>query len=289
LRLQSRRAAYAIVSPFGLYVGEIILDCIRWSNCPAKTQVQVDRLLIALQHQLKEVLVGIYLHGSLATGCFNPTKSDVDLLVVVHQRLLPEMKRHLIETLLGISKLPHPIEISFLNISDLHPWQYPTPFELHYSEDWRKQFEQDLVSEQWQHWFDGATDNDLAAHITVTKKHGVCLWGESIDSVFPDVPHEDFALSIASDLKWTLERLDRLSVYGVLNACRVCAFFQNGLVLSKVKGAEWALEKMPSQFHATITSALKTYRSTEQNDRFQNVKESRQLLEYVASLIGATG
>jgi len=30
---------------------------------------------------LEDSLVGIYLHGSAAMGCFNPAKSDIDLLV----------------------------------------------------------------------------------------------------------------------------------------------------------------------------------------------------------------
>lgn len=28
-------------------------------------------------------LVGIYLHGSMAMGCFNSDKSDIDLLIVI--------------------------------------------------------------------------------------------------------------------------------------------------------------------------------------------------------------
>jgi len=28
-------------------------------------------------------LVGIYLHGSAAMGCFNPKKSDLDLILIV--------------------------------------------------------------------------------------------------------------------------------------------------------------------------------------------------------------
>ena len=30
-------------------------------------------------------LTGVYLHGSLAMGCFHPKKSDLDLLVVVRE------------------------------------------------------------------------------------------------------------------------------------------------------------------------------------------------------------
>ena len=34
------------------------------------------------QNILKENLVGVYLHGSAVMGCFNPAKSDIDLIVV---------------------------------------------------------------------------------------------------------------------------------------------------------------------------------------------------------------
>jgi hypothetical protein len=36
-------------------------------------------LLATLQDILKENLVGMYLHGSLAMDCFNPARSDIDL------------------------------------------------------------------------------------------------------------------------------------------------------------------------------------------------------------------
>ncbi|MBP5186668.1 MAG: nucleotidyltransferase domain-containing protein, partial [Clostridiales bacterium] len=36
---------------------------------------------------LKDNLTGIYLHGSAVMGCFNPEKSDIDLIVVVNEPL----------------------------------------------------------------------------------------------------------------------------------------------------------------------------------------------------------
>jgi streptomycin 3"-adenylyltransferase len=216
-------------------------------------------------------------------------RSDIDLLLITRRRLSRETKKQLIETLLRISRSPHPLEISFLCLDNLHPWQYPTPFDLHYSEDWRAQYVRDLALDRWQQWTREVKDNDLAAHLTVTKMRGVCLWGEPIDSVFPEVPRADFADSIASDLKWALQRWDRYPVYGVLNACRVCAYFEEGLILSKTEGVEWALAKMPEQFHAVIMSAFKVYRSSEEKIAFSNAEEARQLLGYVAAIISATG
>ena len=35
----------------------------------------------------KDNLTGIYLHGSLAMGCFNPNKSDIDLIIVIKNNI----------------------------------------------------------------------------------------------------------------------------------------------------------------------------------------------------------
>ncbi len=268
------------------------MDCIRWDNCPKQTLEQISQLVTEFRHQLNENLVGIYLHGSLATGRFNPAKSDIDLLVVLHQQLLAKTKERLVKTLLRGSKSPHPLEISFLRLSDLHPWQYPTPFVLHYSEDWREKYTKDSVSGNWQYWpwpIDEQTDNDLAAHITVIKERGVCLWGEPINQTFPDVPRQDFADSITSDLVWAWERADKLATYAVLNACRIYAYFKGGHIFSKAEGSEWAIENMPNQFRSVITTAFEAYCSSSRDVTTPAGKEVHQLLGYVSAATKETG
>ena len=41
-----------------------------------------DRLTEESRKIFGENLTGVYLHGSLAMGCFNPDKSDIDLIIV---------------------------------------------------------------------------------------------------------------------------------------------------------------------------------------------------------------
>ena len=121
-----------------------------WSSCPEHTKKQVEQLVREFQIQLMPNLIGIYLHGSLATNNFNPQRSDIDLLVVTRRHLSFSLKKVLIQTLLDYSNSPHPIEISFLCFDDLHPWQYPTPFDLHYSEDWRERYSKALANDDWE-------------------------------------------------------------------------------------------------------------------------------------------
>src|SRR3954462_12093068 len=105
-----------------------------WHDCPIAVREQVDKLVSKLAGRVAEQLVGIYLHGSLAMGCFNPNHSDLDLLVITAECMPLAMKRQIIEYLLMCSQQPQPIEISFLAHTQLRPWQYPTRFDLHYSE-----------------------------------------------------------------------------------------------------------------------------------------------------------
>jgi streptomycin 3"-adenylyltransferase len=51
-------------------------------HCPAPVRRQVLRFVSELSQILRGSLVGVYLHGWLATGCFNTASSDIDLLVV---------------------------------------------------------------------------------------------------------------------------------------------------------------------------------------------------------------
>jgi len=53
-----------------------------WSDCPDPIRGQVLGLLEALDALLGRNLAAVYLHGSLAMGCFNPQRSDLDLLVL---------------------------------------------------------------------------------------------------------------------------------------------------------------------------------------------------------------
>src|SRR5262245_8202997 len=120
-----------------------------WHDCPPPVRIQLDRFIQATQALLADQLVGIYLHGSLALGCFNPSRSDLDLLVVTHTGMPVEIKRELGQLLLELSGAPIPIEISFLRRADITPWRHPAPFDLHYSETWREQYQRELAGDAW--------------------------------------------------------------------------------------------------------------------------------------------
>src|SRR5688572_798254 len=87
-----------------------------WHNCPDAVRAQVDHLTSTLSAVLAEHLIGIYLHGSLAMGCFNPEHSDLDLLVITTNRMSLTTKRQIIEHLLGCSSSHTQLKSAFLPV-----------------------------------------------------------------------------------------------------------------------------------------------------------------------------
>lgn len=252
-----------------------------WEDCPEAVRAQVAELVQACRLLLAHDLIGVYLHGSLAMGCFNPTRSDVDLLVLVRRRLNAVAKRGLAGLLLRLSNMPRPIEISVLNAGDLRPWRHPAPFDFHFGEDWREKIADDLESGEWANWSDAPrADPDLAAHLTVTLARGLNLHGPPPPLAFPNVPGEDYLDSIVSDFEWALERLGDDPAYFVLNACRVLAFVNEGRVLSKDEGGAWALSHLPLEQHGLIRAALAVYRGVE-----EHLHVETEVLEQFAALM----
>src|SRR5262249_42910570 len=74
-------------------------------------------------------LVGIYLHGSLAMGSFNPDLSDVDFLAVTKSKLTPSQRKEFAQTMIRLSvHAPRKgLEMSVITQSELLDFRHPTP------------------------------------------------------------------------------------------------------------------------------------------------------------------
>lgn len=212
---------------------------------------------------LGDNLVGIYLHGSAVMGCYNNKKRDIDLLVVVNNNLSDEDKLRYMDMVvkLNADALPKGIELSIISKSICKPLIYPTPFELHFSIshlEWYTKNPLDYILKMH------GTDKDLAAHIMIIYHRGVCLYGEEIRSVFEDVDHKVFFDSIWNDIQHSKEEILENPVYITLNLCRVLAYKQENLILSKQEGGKWALDNVPRRFNNFIQQALDDYASVKQ-------------------------
>lgn len=208
-------------------------------------------------------LTGIYLHGSAVMGCFNPEKSDLDLLVVIREDISNEIKQKFMDLVVELDKQAPPkgLELSVVKECVCKPFAYPTPFELHFSNahlQWYQSTPQDYVEKM------KGTDKDLAAHFTITYHRGKSLYGKEISEVFAQVPAADYLDSIWCDIENAVDEIAENPMYLTLNLCRVLAYRRDGLIVSKQEGGEWGIRNISKpEFQMLITEALREYQSGE--------------------------
>ena len=248
--------------------------------------LQTDSLINSFVEQSKEILrdnlVGVYLHGSLVMGCFNPQKSDIDLIIVVDEPLSDSVKKAYMDMVVGVNSCgpAKGIELSIVLRRVCKPFVYPTPYELHFSSghlEWYRKDPDDYIREM------NGTDKDLAAHFTIINRRGKCLCGTPIEKVFAEIPSSDYWDSILYDVENAAEEITEYPMYLTLNLARVLAYKEEKLILSKKEGGDWALKHLPSKYHPLIMDAMREY--SESAEAVYNDILAKSYAEYVIEQI----
>ena len=211
---------------------------------------------------LGDKLTGVYLHGSLVFGCFTWATGDIDFLVVAEAPLTQTEKEALIRVLLDMSPdaPPKGFEMSVVLRRDCDPVMHPVPFELHFSNAHKAWAEADLpVYCRDMH----GVDPDLAAHFMVTRAVGQVVYGPPVKAILGEVPRSAYVDSILCDVENAEADIVGNPVYITLNLCRVLAYLQDGLVLSKEQGGQWGLAHLPAAHQPLLQGALAAYAGAE--------------------------
>jgi streptomycin 3"-adenylyltransferase len=244
-------------------------------EAPRSVGEQVDRLVEGLRRILRGNLRGVYLHGSLALGCFNEARSDIDVLVVVDEPLALDTKLLIADLLLHVSCAPRAVELHVLTKGQLDGWRHPSRFEFHYGELHRDAYAYEPVRSIESM---AETDADLAAHVTIARNGGIAIVGPSAEDVFPDVPFADYRDALGTDLEWA--RTVKSALYGILSPCRVWATLATHEVHSKASGARWALDRLPEELKPSVESALASYTGAGEPVAIDELAR-RRLLDYI--------
>ena len=236
----------------------------RWENADADVRAWVEKVVAALREELGASLVGVYLHGSLAAGCYRRPKSDVDLLAVAREPMAEEARRSLARRLLALADARPTVgylELSVVLERHARAFHHPLPYDFHFSEN----LEESVRGGAYQHP-PGARDPDLAAHVTVARARGIALLGPPPAEVFGPVPWEDFLESVLGDFAWIVagDHVLESPFYAVLNACRTLQLLREGpgTVASKEEGARWALAHLAPGHRPLVERALACYQSS---------------------------
>ena len=218
----------------------------------------LDTFVTMTRQIIREHLTGIYLHGSMAMGCFHPEKSDIDLIIVIEDSISNQQKLEFMHAVVRLNQQAPKkgIELSIVKKAYCCPFVYPTPFELHFSPIHLQRFydnPQNYIETMH------GTDIDLAAHFTVLQHYGIVLYGEPIKKVFDIVPPNAYLDSICADIATAHEDCNKDPISVSCNLCRVLAFLKEGCCLSKKAGGEWGIAHLSPNWHPLIQEILECY------------------------------
>ncbi len=215
---------------------------------------------------IKEILkgnyIGVYFHGSLRLGSFNPYKSDLDFIIVVKDKLNSDTKRKICDWMMSNKEMfpKKGFEFSVVLEKYCRCFIYPTPYELHMSRVWEEKYLSDAYSVINDNY---KTDCDLASHFNVINVANKAMdFGAPSELVFSKVPKKFVIASNWSDIRNAQEDILTSPTYTILNLCRFYAYIKEGVTLSKYDGGKWALSHLTDDFHNVIQLAMRDYISS---------------------------
>jgi len=224
-------------------------------------QLYLDRVVSTLGEHLGSELVGVYLHGSLAMGAFDPGRSDIDILAVCTSPLAPRRRVQLGEALAAIPRPPSgsDLELSVVTSAAVRTLSAAPSFEIHVHTD----DEPPVVDGA-----DRSGDEDLVVHFAVARARGQVLFGPEPGELFVAPEQASLIRALLSDIDWTRESgpagweghyMPELAsmAYRVLNAARSWRYLETGELGSKVEGATWLKRMDPDpDLHRLLDAAL---------------------------------
>ncbi|TVX96718.1 DUF4111 domain-containing protein [Cohnella terricola] len=232
------------------------------------TQLYLDNIVSMFKEELRDNLSGIYLHGSLAMGCFNPHRSDIDFIVVVKESLTSENKKRIAKmTLMMNDKMPNEKGLEFSVILEMYlmPFVYPTPCEFHYSDFHKERYRSDE-----NYLWGGYEDSDLASQLVVAYHRGIPLYGRPLNELYQPIERQYFLASILHDIEGASQDIFKHTMYLTLNLCRVLFFLKEGDISSKKEGGEWGAHSLPNPYRDLVMQCLEEYTGNAGKSEFDN-------------------
>lgn len=216
---------------------------------------------------LGEQFIGLYVHGSLAGGDFNPDRSDVDVVIVTAGVLPKAILRELAAMHARLTssrmKWSDKLEISYIPQAALRRYD---PSDLAYPAlRIDGSFDIDVHGSDWiiQRW--------------VLREFGITMAGPDPRSLIDPISPDDLRQSARGILlEWwepQLTNTHRLhsreyQAYAALTMCRAFYTIENGAVAPKTAAARWAIDRLGERWRDLIESAL-AWPHGDQRDRLE--------------------
>ena len=211
-------------------------------------------LLTAVQPILGPQFIGMYLHGSLAAGDFNPNRSDIDFVVATTTELANETVSTLAaihaQIRAGGSYWATRLEGDYIPLAALRRYDPARACYPHLGDDGHFAVEQH--------------GGEAIIQFHILRENGVVLAGPALDSVIDPITPGDLQYATRDILHgWWQSRLanpvhlaaNDYQAYAILTMCRLLYTLQLGEIVSKPAVARWAMGKVDGRFTSLIQLA----------------------------------
>src|SRR5947209_1674427 len=199
---------------------------------PPDVERYARQVATVTRRALREQLVAAYLHGSAVLGGYTPSRSDVDVMLIVDGALPPSILQALAFSL-GRDRLRSPgcgIELDVLTADTAaHPIR-PTPFQLVMASG--VEGLQVLLGD------DHGPYDDGVLHLAVTRAAGRPLFGPEPREVIGPVPRPLIVAQLDDELDWAAAHAS--AAYQALGAARSWMYAERNQLGSKIDAARWA-------------------------------------------------
>ncbi len=252
----------------------------------ANVNALLERFLAELRTILGEKLIGLYLYGSIVTGDFDPTCSDIDLLATLtadidekefaaldamHQGLIQEYK-----------EWEGRIEIAYLSERGLKTFRTESsPIGI------MSPGEPFHIIEAGKGWL---------MNWYVVREKGITLYGPPPASIISPIAKEEYLQEVRQyALSWrewvrTDAHKRPSQAYAILTLCRAFYALKKGEITSKKQAATWAEHEFP-EWASLIRQAL-SWREAwrdENIDHAATLPETRRFVSFMLNTLDTNG
>jgi predicted nucleotidyltransferase len=243
----------------------------------------VELLLKNVRTLLGDKFIGLYLHGSLASGDFDPGHSDIDFLVVttkpIPKEMIPDLETMHMRIRDGGVEWAKKLEGTYLSKRMIYRFR-PSKRRIPYLNEGRF-----FLTNQGEDW---------VINRNILREKGIIVAGPPIHPMIAPVTTDDIHRAIIQELTkyWTPKLIDSEWLkppghqpYIALTCCRVLYTLKHGALKSKLFSAHWALKTLDKEWVDLIENAMTWHYGMPPGDIEKTRKMARYTLEKAKSYL----